>query len=48
MIMGAKKFYIQRAKMTNVLDPNFKQSAIEDLEWYRERFKCYADDVVIR
>jgi pyruvate formate lyase activating enzyme len=48
MIMGAKKFFIQRARMANVLDPNFKQSAIEDLEWYRERFKCYADEVVIR
>jgi pyruvate formate lyase activating enzyme len=48
MIMGAKKFYIQRAKMANVLDPNFEQSTIEDLEWYRERFKCYVDDVVIR
>jgi pyruvate formate lyase activating enzyme len=48
MIKGAKKFVIQRARMANVLDPNFEQSAIEDLEWYRERFKCFVDNVVIR
>lgn len=48
MIMGAKKFVIQKARMANVLDSNFKQSAIENLDWYKERFKYYAKTVEVR
>lgn len=48
MIKGAKKFVLQKANLANVLDPNFNQSVITDLKLLAERFKYYADEIVIR